>query len=666
MDIALTIWQNIAEFFASDNFMPHGHCFLWKPAILWTFVTTDILIALSYFSIPIAIVFFLYKRRHELSFSYMYVAFAIFILSCGAGHAFDVYALWNPAYGTSAAIRVVTAIASVLTAIAIWPLMPTLLSIPTTKTLMEKNLALEKAQEKYNLLFEESAVGFFEWKDVRDPNAIYWSKRLYELFGVDRENYKPTVEGFLNMIHPDDREQMQYVLKRDFTHEGFKPIEYRLKKNGEYRWFRSHRRVQFQSDGKPKFVVGSVEDIHDAKMTEEKILHINQTLDAEVKKRTLQLQQANEAKSRFLAHMSHEIRTPLGLVLGFSDLLADDPNLAPTSRDYVQLISKNGEILSRVVNDLLDLSKVEAGKLRFSFSHVRLKFLLEEVRAAFEGKAQKKNLQFEFVNAVPSDLILVSDEIRLKQIMYNLLSNAIKFTEGGKVHVACGIVPEDPRFFYFDVVDTGLGVSFEDRDRVFLEFVQGKSAEAIQEYGSGLGLRLSRSLAQALGGDVTLVASQVGKGSHFRLTFSSQDQRAYSIIRNNRPITASDALKGLAVSVLDDNEDNVRLAELFLQKLGCRVKGFTDAEVFLKETLKEQPDLVMLDINMPKMSGYEVHSYLRTHGFVRPIWALTAHALNDDIQKILNSGFNAYILKPINLLSMRQKLIAEFGELQHG
>jgi PAS domain S-box-containing protein len=654
-----------AWFFSSENFMPHGHCFLWNPTLLWLNVIADGLIAAAYLSVPFTIVFFLWHKRN-LRWYGVYVAFAAFILFCGLGHALDVVTLWNPIYGVSTTVKLLTAVASVVTAIGLWPIMPKILTLPSWFDLEVKNAELAKANEKYDLLFEESAVGFFEWRDVTDPQAIYWSRRLYRIFGLKKGEFRPTVDSFLDLIHPEDRDRMKMVLKPDIENGEFRPIEYRLKIGDEYRWYRSHRRVKYDDTGKPLFVVGSVEDIHENKIAEEKLVHMNQTLDREVKRRTQQLEAANEAKSRFLAHMSHEIRTPLGLILGFSELLADDSKLNPHAHDYVQLIIKNGEILSRVVNDLLDLSKVEAGKLRFSHAKTKLHGLVEEVRAAFEEKASQKGLQFEFSNSVPPDLTLITDEIRLKQIMYNLLSNSIKFTEKGKIQIACGILKDDPKYFYFDVIDTGLGVTPEDRDRIFLEFVQGTSTQSVRDFGSGLGLRLSRSLAQALGGQVTLISSEVNSGSHFRLTFSSQDNRSYGYMQPSNGNGTHQSLKDLRVSVLDDNDDNVRLAELFLRKLGCSVHGFTEPEVFLQQTLKQPPDLVLLDINMPQMNGFEVFDYLRKHGFGQPIWALTAHALNDDIQQILNRGFDAYILKPINLATMRQKLITEFSEVKYG
>lgn len=657
--------ESAGDFFSSSNFMPHGHCYLWQPLILWTHVIADAVIGLSYVAISLTLYYFV-KKRKDLRFSFVFVAFAIFILACGAGHFMDIVTIWNPIYGVEGLVKAVTAIASISTAILLWPLMPRAMRIPSIQQLEDKNEALRQMNEKYTLLVEGSEVGVMEWPSVRDKNIVTWSGRLFQLLGYDPHTFHPSFEHFAALIHPEDHDRVQTAFDMALRGQPVGPIEFRVcLQGGRERWFRSRQIVRFDQQQRPVYLVSSIEDIHQQKETEEQLRRVNQTLEEEVRRRVKQLQIADEAKNRFLANMSHEIRTPLGLILGFSELLSGNNSLDTEAKDYVTLISKNGDILSRVVNDLLDLSKVEAGKLQFFFSEFGLDALVEEIRWTFQERAQKKNLSLQFVNETPRGTHVVSDEIRLKQIIYNLISNAIKFTEQGNIDVRFGVLPDRPMYFV-DVIDTGIGVPPVERDKIFLEFVRGDMAVRMGSIGSGLGLRLSRNLTQALGGNLELIRSDVGVGSHFRLVFPSQPEKIPSKVAKPVEKAAQDNIEGLRVMVLDDNEDNIRLAQIFLKKLGCKVEGFTQPQPFIQKVIAQPPDLVLLDINMPEMSGFDVFTELRTRGFKNKIWALTAYAMTDDIQQILQHGFEAYLRKPVSLDNLRRKLTFEFKDRQNG
>lgn len=531
---------------------------------------------------------------------------------------------------------------------------------PVFRTLgsLRKNEAeiLRATKEKYDLLIEASGFGVFEWKNLEDPGTFVCSPRMLEICGLDPNGSRVTFDIFRELVHPEDRALLRWDSS---SQQQGRFLEYRFLVRDQFRWFRTRRVIKFDENGGPVYMIGSVEDIHDHRLGEEKLRAMNQTLEEQVRKRTLQLETANEAKSRFLAHMSHEIRTPLGLILGFSELLAGNQSLNQEAHEYLNLIVKNGEILSRVVNDLLDLSKVEAGRLKLLFGDLRLSDLLFETQCAFQEKAQSKGLQFHFENRVEPDRRLVTDEIRLKQVIYNLLSNALKFTDKGSVSVICS-EREAGRVFCLDVVDTGVGIPLNEQERVFGEYMRTEWADSTRTMGTGLGLRLAKSLAQAMGGDLELVFSAPQQGSHFRLTFlNQQEENPFAeSARMDDEIDGVD-LKGTSVFVLDDNVDNIRLAQIFLQKLGCSVRGFTDPWGLIDAALHEQPDLVFLDILMPELNGVEVFKQLRERGYRKSVWALTAYAMNDDIQQILNRGFDGYIRKPISLGNLRRVLVKE-------
>lgn len=623
----------------------------------------DIVLAFSCLSIPLIFFFFFRTRKRELRSRILLFLLTAGLFAIGTVSLVNLISLHQPHELLQAWTKAIAALIFFGSTIFLMPLLPKALGVPSGLLLAQKNRELETAYEKYNLLLESSGVGVYEWRDIHNPKSpLFWSKRMFELLGFRANSFEPTLDFFLSLVHVDDRVEFEGMLQT-MTHERLaEPLEYRIRVKSEYKWFRGRRVAKFGPKGVVEFVIGSIEDIHEQKIAQEKVRSMNLTLEDEISKRTLQLELANKAKTRFLANMSHEMRTPLGLVLGFSDLLRENPSLDFEAKEYVELISKNGEILARVINDLLDLSKIEAGKLRFQYSRIMMRTLIDDLKKAFEGRALNKGIHLIFENTCAADESVVTDEIRLKQIVYNLLSNAIKFTDRGTVKLIQG---KDGESYYIDVVDTGIGIPDSDRDRLFQEYVRGEMADSSKTSGTGLGLRLAQNLAQALGGRVALVSSQVGKGSHFRMTFVSEDLKLQQQNEKRQEVVINTKLSSYDIFVLDDNEDNIRLAEIFLRKIGCRVRGFTSPKSLFAEMASSTPDLILLDINMPEMSGFEVFDRLRDMKFDRPIWALTAYSLNEDIQAILNHGFDDYIRKPLSADLMKRKLSFELKEKQH-
>lgn len=646
-----------------SSFLPLGQTYLWTPEILWTQVLSDALMAIAFFSLPLMVLYFFWFRRKDYVFQSIYVLLAFFLLATGLNHILNIIVTWNPVYQLQAVVKFVTAVSSVSVSFFLWPLLPRALRIPSARLLDQKNQELEFANEKYNLLLAGSRVGVFEWYDLANPQKpVFWSPRMFELLGFPPQSIEPTIDFFISLVHPEERSLVREALLMSSQTLIPAPGEYRLRVGHQYRWFRARHVVKFDQKGRALFVIGSLEDIHDQKTTDEKIRTMNVVLEDEVEKRTRQLDQANKAKTRFLANMSHEMRTPLGLVLGFSEALEENCSLDKEGLEYVHLIKKNGEILSRVINDLLDLSKIEAGKLRFQYSKVPLVQLMDDFKNAFAEKGMEKGVEFKFENHIPETESIVTDEIRLKQIVYNLLSNALKFTDRGQIRLILG---KRDHLYHIDVIDTGIGIPDTEKEHVFDEFSRGEMADSGQRIGTGLGLKLAQNLAQALGGHVELVSSQIGKGSHFRLNFRSDEGRLQKQVSRIQESAFSQKLNDFEVYVIDDNEDNIRLAEVFLKKLGCKFRGFTSPRSLFAEMVSKEPDLILLDINMPEMNGFEVFDRLRASGYKNPIWALTAYSLNEDIQAILEHGFDDYIRKPISVDSMRRKLAFELRERSH-
>lgn len=369
---------------------------------------------------------------------------------------------------------------------------------------------------------------------------------------------------------------------------------------------------------------------------------------------------ADLAKSEFLANMSHEIRTPMTAILGFSDLLLED-DISHSEKDKaVQTIRRNGRHLLELINDILDLSKVEAGKLDVERRRVNPAVILADVRELFCDRAKSRNivLQVETIGEFPQSI--QSDATRLKQALVNLVGNAVKFTENGtvKIVLACD---RDIEQLSFRVVDSGIGIGPEHLNRIFQPFRQADASTTRHFGGTGLGLTITRRIAELLGGDVT-VESEVGKGSAFTLTVATGSLAGVQMVSKlesgdpvESPLQVTSTAADIAGRVLlvEDGPDNQRLIAFVLQKAGAKVSiaenGKEGAEIALSAWRSGQPfGVILMDMQMPVMDGFTATGVLRDAGYDGPIIAMTAHAMKDDINRCLAAGCDAYLSKPID------------------
>ncbi|MBA2115076.1 CHASE domain-containing protein [Bremerella alba] len=389
---------------------------------------------------------------------------------------------------------------------------------------------------------------------------------------------------------------------------------------------------------------------------------------------------ANQSKSEFLANMSHEIRTPMTAILGYTDLLADysQPNVVePERKEYIDTIRRNGEHLLAIINDILDLSKIEAGKMTVESVPMRLDSLVRDVMDLMHVKASAKGLALDSIieNKIP--MIIHSDPIRLRQILVNLLGNAIKFTEIGRVRLrVCYVKSENS--LRLSVEDTGIGMSEDQLGKLFQAFVQADNSTARRFGGTGLGLRISKRLAQILGGDIN-VTSEPNAGSVFSLSLSIEkidennwltpDEACSAAAQKKTGLDESTklstvALKGMRILLAEDGPDNVRLISFHLRKAGAEVVTVENGKLTIEQVTQdgtidgplEVParfDVILTDMQMPEMDGYQSTQLLRDKGCTLPIVALTAHAMAGDLQKCLDAGCSSYTTKPID----RKRLI---------
>jgi PAS domain S-box-containing protein len=388
----------------------------------------------------------------------------------------------------------------------------------------------------------------------------------------------------------------------------------------------------------------------------------------------IEAEEASRAKSDFLANMSHEIRTPMAAILGYTDLLAEDGDRgsAPKHRlEYIETIQRNGEHLLTIINDILDLSKIEAGKMTVEHIETRPREILADVVCLMRVKATGKGiaLAVEHETAVPETI--QSDPVRLRQILVNLVGNAIKFTELGGVTIRVGLdrLASGGSQLRFSIVDTGIGMDDEQLGRLFSAFSQADASTTRRFGGTGLGLRISQTLARMLGGDI-VVCSTPGTGSTFTVTVDTGSLVGVAMLAPDtgapvteirEPVKLGEArpLQGLRVFLAEDGPDNQRLISFHLVKCGAQVRVFENGRLALEAltvdgtvegALLDDPpcDIVLTDMQMPEMDGYTLAATLRAKGWKRRIVALTAHAMSGDAQRCVESGCDTYASKPID------------------
>jgi PAS domain S-box-containing protein len=361
---------------------------------------------------------------------------------------------------------------------------------------------------------------------------------------------------------------------------------------------------------------------------------------------------ANATKSSFLANMSHEIRTPLGAVLGFSDLLIDPQVSISEKVNYVAVIKRNGELLSNIINDILDLSKVEAGKMQLSFTDVDLNEVVNDTKALLDLQAKDKGIELEIIVDENVPDIIRTDALRLRQILINIIGNAIKFTARGKVSLEIKCVDVDDRkdCLWFTVKDSGIGIKPDQVGKLFAPFSQADVTSKRKYGGTGLGLALSKRLAMLLGGDLVLTESVPEVGSTFVISIDpgNVQNKIRETLRLKQSMPQIENLHGIKILLAEDSPDNQLLASRFLRLAGASVDVVNNGKEAIELLGQKKYDVVLMDLQMPVMDGYEATAALRKNGFKGKILALTAHASNEEREHCLRSGFDGHIKKPID------------------
>ncbi len=524
---------------------------------------------------------------------------------------------------------------------------------------------LQASQDLFHMALDASSTAVWTWNTVTDEFAIEGPLSL--VLGREERSWITTFKNYLESVLLEDQPKLEAKM-RQATQQPFE-VEYRIPAPaGGTRHLAQTGRLFKHGDETRVVVVGTISDITVKK---------NQEI---LRQEISEHEAANRAKSVLLASASHEIRTPLSAINGFTSILLQNKSLPKDVLEDLQMIFRNGQYLSALVNDLLDLSKLESGKIYIEKTRVPLLEEIQDVMKIVTPRAQAKGLQLNLrlTTAVPE--FIEADATRVREIMINLLTNAVLYTAAGRVEIRLSF--EKTRnhrgTLRIQVEDTGRGMAEPEKRALFRPFSRGEDVVVQRQQGSGLGLALSRNLAKLMGGDLVLLRSRVGQGSVFLLTLPTTVFADVAMVGPNgmgdsgesgesagAVTKAPRTLAGQSILVVDDSVDLQLLMKRSLEMQGARVELVSNGEEALQSLAMHRYDVVLMDIKMPVMDGYEAVRILRQRGYEGPIIAVTAHASLEDQQRCYEAGFDSYISKPVNFRRLTEEILTKVPRQLH-
>jgi PAS domain S-box-containing protein len=495
----------------------------------------------------------------------------------------------------------------------------------------------EMVQERTAELRQAQRIGHMgNWTLNLASGGLTWSDEIFRIFGHQPGAFSPTLERFMSSVHPADVASVKQAIQEACADGLHHSIDHRIfLPDGELRWVNESGMAVFDASGNPVSLSGTVQDITERKQVEQAMSEAKEAAE-----------QANLAKSEFLSRMSHELRTPMNAILGFSQLLKMEV-LTPDQQDFVHQIHRAGDHLLELINELLDLARIEAGKLPTALKVTPLRPLAEQAAQLIRPLLQKSGLTL--INQCEPDVAVLADATRLKQVLVNLLSNAAKYNrQGGSIIIGCHLL--DGERMRLSVTDSGAGIAPENLGLLFQPFERLGVSELTAIEGAGIGLAISKRLMELMGGSVG-VESTPGRGSTFwiELSLAHSAELAVAAAPTALPAVSQD---GFNVLYVEDNAANLKVVEAMLRhQPNLTLLSASNGEYGLELAQRYRPDVILLDIHLPGMDGYAVLKELQGRPETRdiPVVALSADAMPLDVERGLAAGFKHYLTKPIKL-----------------
>jgi len=525
--------------------------------------------------------------------------------------------------------------------------------------------ALLKSENEFRLLAE--AMPQIVWITRSDGGNIFFNKQWVDYTGLTlEESYG---NGWINPFHPDDRQRAWDAWQNAITNMATYSLECCLRRfDGEYKWWLIRGVPLKDAYGVVLKWFGTCTDIDEIKNGEERL---------QVAKH--HAEESDHLKSAFLANMSHEIRTPMNGILGFAELLKDSKLTGEEQAEYIGIIEKSGARMLNIINDIIDISKIEAGLMTLDLKETNINEQIQYIHTFFKPEVEAKGMKLFFRNSLPAkEAILKTDCEKLYAILSNLVKNAIKYSKEGEIqigYVSTGLPTTsvsaigelvEPASLQFYVKDTGVGIPKDRHEAIFERFIQADITDKMAQQGAGLGLSITRAYIEMLGGKIW-VESEKGIGStfYFTLPYIAEPQ-GKGTVKNGIPlIEAGIVAKNLKILIAEDDETSNKLISIYVQKFGNEIINVQTGTEAL-DVCHDNPDidLILMDIQMPEMNGYEATRQIRKFNTEVIIIALTAFALTGDMEKAIEAGCNDYISKPIKKEELQKLINKYFGYLK--
>ncbi len=644
------MWEWLERIFG-QGFMPHGHCYLWAPEMVWTQVSSNLLIGVAYASIA-STLGVLVRRIVNIPFAWVYLAFGTFILSCGLTHLFDVVTVWHPIYWADAAVRVVTAVASMATAILLVPFVPRAVAFAGEARLSnERALQLQTAhrdlesahrelerrerearqraslsEEQFRKLVE--TMPQLAWISDADGKHVFRNQRWREYTGLSFSD--PADPGWQSSHEPSTREQVLRAWSDAVRRKHPFELESQFRRaDGEYRWFLLRAVPLFDDSGRVLSWMGTCTDIHDQRLAHEEAV------------RTAKM------KDEFLASVSHELRTPLNAIVGWAHLLKVGTLPPEKVARALESVENNALAQARLVDDLIDLSRIVSGKMRLDPVLINPADAVVGALDALRHTAQAKDIELNAAVDRAAGLVL-ADPGRLQQIVWNLVGNAIKFTpKHGCVNVHSLRAEAQVQIV---ISDTGPGIKRDFLPHLFDKFSQEDGSSRRSYGGLGLGLAITKQLVELQGGEIRAESAGEGRGATFTVTLPLARDTTRRISKPVSPIPESPGpeVQGLRLLLVEDDMDSREVVSAILGDWGIAVTTASNAEDALGLLQQTAVDVIISDVGLPGMDGHAFMRAVREQPALAhvPAVALTAFAYAEDRDRALEAGFQLHLRKP--------------------